>query len=61
MDFEGPAFEIGEAGRLLSVILSGIGIAGILDTALEDIVVTGVLGTEGVKGAEPGDCYDHGM
>ena len=40
MDFEGPAFEIEEAGRLLSIILSSTGTAG-------------VLGTEGIKGASP--------
>ena len=49
MDFEGPAFEIEEVGRLLSIKLSGIGIASILETALEYIVVARVLGTEGVK------------
>ena len=40
LDFEGPAFEIKEAGRLLRIILSSVGIAG-------------VLGTEGIKGASP--------
>ena len=40
MDFEGPALEIEEAGRLVSVILSGVGTAR-------------VLGTEGIKGASP--------
>ena len=40
MDFEGPAFEIEEAGRLLSMTLSSTGTAR-------------VLGTEGVKGVSP--------
>ena len=40
MDFEGPAFEIKEVGRLLSIILSSIRTAR-------------VLGTEGVKGVSP--------
>ena len=50
MDFEGLAFEIEEAGRLLSVTLSSTGIASILETAFKDIVVARVLRTEGVKG-----------
>ena len=53
MDFKGPAFEIKEAGRLLSGILSSTRIASILETALEDIVVARVLRTEGVKGVSP--------
>ena len=40
MDFEGPALEIEEAGRLLSVTLSSTGTAG-------------VPGTEGIKGVLP--------
>ena len=53
LDFEGPAFEIKEAGRLLSITLSSTGIASILETVLEDIVAARVLGTEGIKGVSP--------
>ena len=40
LDFEDPALEIEEAGRLLSIILSSTGTAR-------------VLGTEGIKGVSP--------